>query len=264
VLQDLTELRRLETVRRDFVANVSHELRTPIAAIKAMVDTLQDGAIDDAEAARDFVARIESEVEGLHQLVEELLELSRLESGRARVALAPVDPAQLVQQAVRRLAALAERARVMLRAEAAADLPPVNADAERMAQVLVGVIHNAVKFTPPGGTIVVRAASDPAGVRLSVADSGVGLTPEELPRIFERFYKASQRAPERGPVGAAPAGGTGLGLAIAKHTVQLHGGAIWADSAGPGRGTTINISLPRAAVPAPDAAGRTAAATAPE
>jgi two-component system phosphate regulon sensor histidine kinase PhoR len=108
----------------------------------------------------------------------------------------------------------------------------------------VGVIHNAVKFTPPGGTIVVGAAGEPAGVRLSVADSGVGLEPDELPRIFERFYKASQRAPGRNDGRATPAGGTGLGLAIAKHTVQLHGGAIWAESEGPGRGTTIQISLP--------------------
>jgi len=244
VLQDLTELRRLETVRRDFVANVSHELRTPIAAIQAMVETLQDGAIEDAEAARDFVDRIENEVDGLHQLVEELLELSRLESGRARLVREPADPARLVEQAARRLAPLAERAGVALRAEAAAELPPVDVDAERMGQVLAGVLHNAVKFTPPGGEIVVRAAREGAGVRLSVADSGVGLAPDELPRIFERFFKAGRRAPARGQAGAAPAGGTGLGLAIAKHTVQLHGGAIWAESDGPGRGTTIHISLP--------------------
>ena len=243
VLQDLTELRRLETVRRDFVANVSHELRTPIAAIKAMVETLQDGAIDDPEAARDFVGRIEDEVDGLHQLVEELLELSRLESGRAQITLVPSDPAPLVQQAVRRLAPLAERAGVTLSVEASPDLPAIDLDTERMAQVLVGVIHNAVKFTPSRGTIVVRAARDNGGVRLSVADTGVGLEPDEVPRIFERFYKASQRA-ARDTASAGPASGTGLGLAIAKHTVQLHRGAIWAESAGPGRGTTIHISLP--------------------
>ncbi len=131
MLQDLTELRRLETVRRDFVANVSHELRPPIAAIKAMVETLQDGAIHEPEAAADFVARIGDEVGGLHQLVEELLELSRLESGRARLALVPTDPAQLVEQAVRRLAPLAERAGVALRAEVAPGLPLTNVDVER-------------------------------------------------------------------------------------------------------------------------------------
>jgi len=263
VLQDLTELRRLETVRRDFVTNVSHELRTPIAAIKAMVETLQDGALDDPEPARDFVDRIGDEVAGLHQLVEELLELSRLESGRAQLALVPTDPAQLVEQAVRRLAPLAARARVTLRAEVPANLPPVDADVERMGQVLVGVIHNAVKFTPSGGTIVVRTTADGDGVRLSVSDSGIGLTAEDLPRIFERFYKASLRAPEHGAAGPPAGGGTGLGLAIAKHTVQLHGGAIWAESDGPGRGTTIHIRLlrSRGAVPAADAAAVSSGAT---
>jgi len=237
LLQDLTELRRLETIRRDFVANVSHELRTPIAAIKAMVETLRDGAIDDPVAARDFVARIDDEIDGLHRLVEELLELSRLESGRVEVVLAPTPPAELVASAVRRLAPLAERARVALRAECAPDLPPVLADPERMEQVLVGVIHNAIKFTPPGGAIVVGATAGPNTVRLAVADSGVGVEPEHLERLFERFYKADR---------ARAGGGTGLGLAIAKHTVQLHGGDIAVASPGPGRGTTVTIALRRA------------------
>jgi two-component system phosphate regulon sensor histidine kinase PhoR len=122
-----------------------------------------------------------------------------------------------------------------------------------MGQVLVGVIHNAVKFTPPGGTIVVRVAQDATGVRLSVMDNGVGLDADEVPRIFERFYKASQRSPDRHQASAWPAGGTGLGLAIAKHTVQLHGGAIWAESDGPGRGTTIHVSLPPTRAERPDA-----------
>jgi two-component system phosphate regulon sensor histidine kinase PhoR len=238
LLQDLTELRRLETVRRDFVANVSHELRTPIAAIKAMVETLRDGAIDEPVAARDFVARIDDEIDGLHRLVEELLELSRLESGGVEVVLAPTPPAELVASAVRRLAPLAERAQVALRAECASDLPPVLADPERMEQVLVGVIHNAIKFTPPGGAIVVGATAEPDAVRLAVADSGVGVEPEHLERLFERFYKADR---------ARAGGGTGLGLAIAKHTVQLHGGDIAVHSPGPGRGTTVTIALPRAA-----------------
>jgi two-component system, OmpR family, phosphate regulon sensor histidine kinase PhoR len=247
VLQDLTELRRLETVRRDFVLNVSHELRTPIAAIKAMVETLHDGAIDDVTAARDFVERIEQEVDGLHQLVEELLELSRLESGRAELALVPIEAGQLVQTAVRRLAPLAQRARVALSAEVEPGLPAVQADPERMGQVLVGVIHNAIKFTPPGGAIVVRAAAEGDRVRLSVADSGVGLEPHEAGRIFERFYKVRQHAPEHGDESGSASGGTGLGLAIARHTVQLHSGTIWAESAGPGRGTTVHIALPTSA-----------------
>ncbi len=129
-----------------------------------------------------------------------------------------------------------------------------------MGQVLVGVIHNAVKFTPPGGTIAVRADTDGDGVRLSVSDSGIGMTAEELPRIFERFYKASQRAPGHAPA-APPVAGTGLGLAIAKHTVQLHGGTIWAESKGPGRGTTIHIRLPYQQANAPGLNGTSASAS---
>jgi two-component system phosphate regulon sensor histidine kinase PhoR len=244
VLHDLTELRRLEAVRRDFVANVSHDLRTPIAAVRAMVETLQDGAIDDPAAARDFLGRIEQEVLGLHRLVEQLLELSRLEAGHVRLALAPTDPAPLVASAVRRLTPLAERAGVALRAALPPALPPILVDAERITHVLIGVLHNAIKFTPPGGEIVVSAAVEPDRVRLSVRDTGVGLAPEQLERIFERFYKADE---------ARAGGGTGLGLAIAKHTVQLHGGRIWAESAGPQRGTTVQIALPRA-VPGASAA----------
>ncbi len=240
VLQDLTELRRLETVRRDFVANVSHELRTPIAAIKAMVETLQDGALDDPAAARDFLGRIEQEVEGLHRLVAELLELSRLEAGQVPLQRVPTDPGRLVAQVVHRLRPLAERAGVSLTTALPPALPPVLVDAERMEQVLVSIVHNAIKFTPPSGTVVVRAAAEDGHVRLAVADTGVGIAPEHLPRIFERFYKADQ---------ARAGGGTGLGLAIAKHVVQLHGGAIWAESAGPGQGTTIHLRLPASAPP---------------
>jgi two-component system, OmpR family, phosphate regulon sensor histidine kinase PhoR len=250
VLQDLTELRRLETIRRDFVANVSHELRTPIAAIKAMVETLQDGAVNDPADARDFLARIEQETDGLHQLVEELLELSRLESGRVALERVPIAPAQLVQTAVRRLAPLARRARVTLDAAAEPELPPVLADPERMGQVLVGVIHNAIKFTPPEGRIVIGAAAAHGWVDVSVADSGVGIEPDELSRIFERFYKARQRAPAHTDAPPAVTSvGTGLGLAIAKHTVQLHSGTIWAESPGPGRGTIIHMTLPVANQP---------------
>jgi two-component system, OmpR family, phosphate regulon sensor histidine kinase PhoR len=237
LLQDLTELRRLETVRRDFVANVSHELRTPIAAIKVMAETLREGAVDDPTAARDFVARIEEEIDGLHRLVEELLELTRLESGRVEVVLAPTPPATLVASAVHRLAPLAERAGVALRADDPPALPAVLADRERLEQVLVGVIHNAIKFTPPGGAIDVRLSALPERVQIAIADTGVGVAPEQLGRLFERFYKADQ---------ARAGGGTGLGLAIAKHTVQLHGGEIAVDSPGPGRGTTVTIALRRA------------------
>ncbi len=150
-----------------------------------------------------------------------------------------------MRTAVDRLTPLAERARVRLTADLPSGLPEVDADPERLGHVLVAVIHNAIKFTPPGGAIVVSAHAESGRVRLAVADTGVGIDADDLPRIFERFYKARQRPPEHEEqVSDHPGGGTGLGLAIAKHTVQLIGGAIWAESAGWGRGSTIHLALP--------------------
>ena len=253
VLQDLTEIRRAETVRREFVANVSHELRTPLASLKALVETLQDGALEDASVARDFLGRMDVEIDGLTQLVRELLDLSRIEAGRLTMRLERIDAATLLDRAAERLRAQADRAGLTLVMSVASDLPPVQADMERLVQALINLIHNAVKFTPPGGMIEVRGQggrqrSDgsyellppnepgpaPTHVILSIADSGVGIAPEDLSRIFERFYKADK---------ARSGGGTGLGLAIVKHIVEAHGGRIWAESAADA-GTTFRIALP--------------------
>ncbi|MBI2939982.1 MAG: PAS domain-containing protein [Chloroflexi bacterium] len=233
VLQDLTELRRLETIRRDFVANVSHELRTPLASIKAMVETLEDGALDDPPAARDFVGRIHGETDRLQQIVEELLHLSRIESGQFQPRRQPVAPADLLRRVVERLEPMATRAQLTLSAVPAGGLPTVAADPEQIEQVLVNLVHNAIKFTLSGGSVTLGAAAHPQGVVLSVADTGVGIAPELLARVFERFYKADQ---------ARSGGGTGLGLAIAKHIVQAHGGHIWAESQ-PGKGATFYFTL---------------------
>ncbi len=226
-----------EVVRRDLLANVSHELRTPLAAIKAMVETLEDGALEDPPAARDFLARVHRETDGLSHLVEELLQLSRIESGQDKLRLAAVRPADLIAATTERLAPLADRAGVELRATGEPDVPAVLADRERVAQVLVNLIHNALKFTPPGGQVRIAASEGQGEVVFSVADTGVGIAEEDLPRLFERFYKADR---------ARASGGTGLGLAIAKHIVQAHGGRIWAASAGPGQGATFSFSLPQA------------------
>jgi two-component system phosphate regulon sensor histidine kinase PhoR len=234
LLQDLTELRRLESVRRDFVANVSHELRTPIAAIKAIVETLEDGALDDPPAARTFLSSLNDEVDRLTQMVRELLELSRIESGQAEVAPRPTVAVTLLTAAVERMRPLAERAGLELRLVIPPDLPPVQADAERIDQVLANLIHNGVKFTPPGGWVEVRACEGEGFVAISVADSGVGVPPDDLDRIFERFFKTDR---------SRSGGGTGLGLAIAKHLVQAHGGRIWAESVG-SHGTTFTFTLP--------------------
>ena len=236
-MQDLTPLKRVESVRRDFVANVSHELRTPLASLKAMVETLQDGAIGDRSAARDFLARIHQEIDGLSQLVNELLSLSRIESGEERLDATAVSPYLLLTQSAARMGPLAERAGVRLAVDAAEELPAVNADPEQIGRVLTNLVHNALKFTPAGGSVTLGGSADAEQVLLSVRDTGVGIEEDELQRVFERFYKADR---------ARASGGTGLGLAIAKHIIQAHGGTIVATSEGPGRGSTFTLSLPRA------------------
>jgi len=242
-IHDLSAVRRLETVRADFVANVSHELRTPIATLKAIAETLQGGAIDDHTAARDFVSRMQEEIDGLAQLVEELLSLARVESGADRLALAEVAPGRLLREAARRMSALAERAGVALSVEVGDGLTPVHADAERTAQVLANLVHNAVKFTPAGGRVELTAVALGEFIEFAVRDTGSGMDREELDRVFERFYKGDR---------SRASGGTGLGLAIAKHIVQAHGGEIRASSDGRGRGATFTFTLPAVAPRAGD------------
>ena len=236
-IQDLSSIRRLETQRRDFLANVSHELRTPIASLKAMVETLEDGAIADRAAARDFLSRIHQEVDDLSQLVNELLSLNRIESGEEPLETAVVSSSLLLRQAASRMAPLAGRAGVALTVEAPDDLPPVRVDAEQIARVLTNLVHNALKFTPAGGTVTLGGAAEGDRVALWVRDTGLGMERADLERVFERFYKTDR---------ARASGGTGLGLAIVKHVVHAHGGSVGATSDGPGRGSTFTVSLPRA------------------
>jgi len=234
ILQDLTRVRQLETVRRDFVSNISHELRTPLASLKALVDTLRDGALEDGPAARRFLDTMESEVDALTQMVQELLELSRIESGQVPFHLAPTPISEVVLPAVERLRPQAERAGVEIRIEIPAGVPWVLADGERVRQVVTNLVHNAIKFTPSGGSIQVSAEPGEYEVLVLVQDTGVGISAEDLPRIFERFYKVDR---------ARSGGGTGLGLSIAKHIVQGHGGRIWAESTA-GQGSTFYFTLP--------------------
>jgi two-component system phosphate regulon sensor histidine kinase PhoR len=234
ILQDLTRIRRLETVRRDFISNISHELRTPLAGLKALVDTLHGGAIKDPPAAKRFLKRMDSEVDSLTQLVQELLELSRVESGQAPLLMEPTPALDVIVPPSDRLRPQAERAGLEFVVVLPSQLPLVMADAERMQMVVTNLVHNAVKFTPPGGTVTVSAESDGPEVVFSVSDTGVGIPAEDLPRIFERFYKADR---------ARSGGGTGLGLAIAKHVIEGHGGRIWAEST-EGQGSTFFFTLP--------------------
>lgn len=236
LLQDLTEMRQLERTRREFVSNLSHELRTPLASIKAVVETLKDGALDEAEVARDFLDKVDAEVDRMIQMVAEMLELSRIESGEARLDLKATEIAGVVEEGVGRLRPQADRKRISLSTSLPIDLPPVTADAAKVQQVVVNLVHNAIKFTGEDGGIVVSAALAKHELIISVQDTGIGVPPENLPHLFERFYKADKsRASE----------GTGLGLAIAKHIVQAHGGRIWAESA-EGQGSTFAFTLPLA------------------
>jgi two-component system phosphate regulon sensor histidine kinase PhoR len=236
LFQNLTLLRRLETVRRDFISNISHELRTPLASLKALTETLQEGALDDPPAAHRFLQRMETEVDALSLMVSELLELSRIESGRVPLQLKPTLPAELVDVAVDRLRLQAERSNLRLVVECQLDLPPVLADPSRLEQVLVNLLHNAIKFTPAGGEIMVQVEERDNRILFSVRDTGIGIPATDMPRIFERFFKADR---------ARSSGGTGLGLAIARHTVEAHGGEIWAESV-EGQGSTFSFSIPLA------------------
>jgi len=241
VLQNVTELRRIERARRDFVANIGHEIRTPLTSIKLLVETLSTAIDEDPEAAKGFLQRIDVEVDGLTQLVRELLELSRIESGRVQLNRRPVPVNDLLERAAGRLRAQASRAGLSLVVDSGPDVPPADADAERVEQVLVNLLHNAIKFTNPGGTISLHSEPHAEGVLISVHDTGVGIPPDDLPRIFERFYKVDKsRSGSRDREA-----GTGLGLAIAKHLVQAHGGQIWVESK-LGEGTTFFFTLPAA------------------
>lgn len=234
IVQDLTQVRRLETVRRDFVSNISHELRNPLASLKALVETLRDGAIEDPEAAKRFLNSAETEVDALTQMVQELLELSRIESGRVSLHPEPVTAKALLARPAERLRPQAERAGVAIETAVPPDLPLALADVERLQQVIINIVHNAIKFTPAGGRISLSAQAAGNEVVLSIRDTGAGIPAKDLPRIFERFFKTDR---------ARSGGGTGLGLAIAKHIVQAHGGRIWAESV-EGRGSAFHIALP--------------------
>jgi len=261
ILQDLTRLQRLQTVRRDFVSNVSHELRTPVASLKALVETLHDSALDDPPAARHFLQRMEIEVDALTGMVQELFELSRIESDEMSLDLQPVSPIEILRHSADRLAPQANRAQVKLTIDLPADLPEILADSVRIQQVVTNLVHNAIKFTPSTGRVMVSATVAHSGqiavdhdtldyniehsrvdeedilpqiVTVRVADTGVGIPAKDLPRIFERFYKTDR---------ARAGGGTGLGLAICKHIVQAHNGQIWAESV-EGQGSTFSFSLP--------------------
>ena len=240
VLNDVTELRRLETVRREFVANVSHELKTPITSVKGFLDTLRDGAVDDPESARRFVEIAARQAERLGMIIDDLLALSRLEEASERQTierrLQPLRP--ILEGAVEVCRHKADSKRIGIALECPADLDaPV--DTALTEQALVNLIDNAVKYSSEGSAVRVRAERSGEDVRIDVIDQGPGIDAAHLPRLFERFYRVDKARSRK-------LGGTGLGLAIVKHIAQVHGGTVSVDSQ-PGRGSTFSLSFPSAA-----------------
>lgn len=237
VLHDITRLRRLEQVRRDFVANVSHELRTPLSSIKGYAETLREGAIDDKENRLIFVKTIEEQADRLSKLVDDLLDLSAVESGHRLPKLAPTDLRALAVDVTRQFAAAAADRGVTL-ASSSSGPSLARADAEQVRQVVSNLIDNAIKYTEPGGRVEIALEIKGAEVVVSVRDTGVGIPEADLTRVFERFYRVDKAR-------AREAGGTGLGLAIVKHLVEAQGGRVWVESRQPG-GSTFFFSLPAA------------------
>lgn len=235
VFFNITRLERLERVRQEFLSNVSHELRTPLTAIIAFIETLEDGAIEDQESNRRFLSIIRKNAERMHNLIDDILELSAIEAGTAQVEVEDVPLYALVNDVLTALASRAEARCVALRNEVAIGVT-VLADARRLEQMLTNLVHNAIKFNRENGSVTIRHERTAGRDRLIVADTGDGIPPEHIKRIFERFYRVD-RARSR------ELGGTGLGLAIVKHLARAHGGDVSVQST-LGEGSTFIIELP--------------------
>ncbi len=232
--QDITHQEQLEQMRRDFISNISHELRTPLAGIKAMAETLLDGALDDQKATKRFIERIQTEADALSLMVGELLELARIESGKVPLNQILIQPGEIVLAAVQRLTIQTEKAGIHLDLYLDPDLPDIMADPARLQQVMINILHNAIKFTPTGGQVSVRVEKTAETITIVIADTGKGIPAGDLPRIFERFYKVDK---------SRSSSGTGLGLSIARHLVEAHGGIIKVASE-VGKGSQFTVQLP--------------------
>jgi two-component system phosphate regulon sensor histidine kinase PhoR len=239
VLHDVTELRRLERARQEFVANASHELRTPLTAIRGYVETLLEGAVDDSGRARPFLEVVARHAERMSRLVDDLLDLSNIESGR----LQPERHAVPLDEVARQVFALQQEAAskkgITFRLEIPPDLPPALADRDRLQQILINLVDNAIKFTSAGQVTLSAQKASSSHLEVVVTDTGTGISSTDLPRVTERFYRVD-RARSR------ELGGTGLGLSIVKHLVHAHGGEFYIESE-LGKGTTVRFTLPIAA-----------------
>jgi len=240
VLHDISDLRRLERVRRDFVANVSHEFKTPLTAIQGFAETLLGGALEDEDHNRRFVEIIRNHSSRLARLTDDLLELSRIEAGKTELDSRAVGVRGIAMACVETMRPRLQQGNLRLDLHLPADLPEVKADPRRLREILQNLLDNAMQYTPAGGRIWVEAASANGGdadqVIVTVGDTGIGIPQAEQQRIFERFYRVDAAR-------SREAGGTGLGLAITKHLVESHGGRIWVESE-VGTGSKFSFSLP--------------------
>ena len=229
------KLDRIESTRRRLIGDVSHELRTPLTAIKGSMEGLIDGVLP---ATEETYQQIHGEADRLNRLVDDLQELSRVEARAYELDIRSVDVSSLAQTVVKRLAAQSEARHISLDLDLAPGLPPVLADEDRSLQVLTNLVGNALQYTPGGGRVSVSAKPIDGGIQISVRDTGMGIPPEHLAHIFDRFYRVDKsRSRQAG-------GGSGIGLTIARALVEAQGGRIWAESAGAGQGTTFSFTLP--------------------
>lgn len=234
VLHDITELKKLESMRKDFVANVSHELRTPITSIKGFSETLLDGDMHDTETIQEFLKIIYNESNRIQNLIEDLLALSKLEGDNYQLVLHKIDARELVDSLVPALQYNAEKKGIKLTTDVE-DIQ-IKADKDRISQVIVNLVDNAINYTPEDGKVSLKLFQADQKVKIEVSDTGIGIPEEELPRIFERFYRIDKAR-------SRSSGGTGLGLAIVKHIVEVHNGEIHINSI-IDQGTTITVCLP--------------------
>lgn len=233
--QDITEEKRVETIKKDFVANVSHELRTPLASIKGYSETLLDGGMDDEDTLKEFLRIIDRHATRMARLIDDLLILSKLESHQMTMEIAPVDIREVIIPTVKSFEKQARDKRITISSRIPEGLPKVMGDRDRLEQVVVNLVDNAIKYTHPGGSVNISASRIEGSVRVDVADTGIGIPAEDIPRIFERFYRVDKAR-------SRELGGTGLGLAIVKHIIQGHGGRMHVESA-PGKGSAFSFFL---------------------
>jgi two-component system phosphate regulon sensor histidine kinase PhoR len=232
-LEDQADRLRLERVRRDFVANISHELRTPLASVRLLIETLLNGALEEPETATRMLNQMLGEVDSITQLAQELLDLSMIESGQMPMQMTHADLGEIVAEQIIHYEPLAQQKQIVVKNDVPEDMI-IDVDQKMIGRVLGNLMHNAIKFTPDRGRISIAAVSADDKITISVADTGVGIPQEDLPRIFERFYKVDR---------ARGKSGTGLGLAIARHVVEAHGGRIWTESV-EGKGAVFYFTLP--------------------